>query len=104
MMFMSFNSNKTGVTSGTRTALHSGTPDFTPAFCPFLLSIALSVLLRFAAFDYPCCIFKHFLIKETVYVSVDLISLRSYIQYYRPVKNIIISLWYFQFLKSLKIN
>ena len=71
----------TGVTSGAGTAYPSGAPEFTPGFkwgscyaifsflcmfCSslfvlFLLTIVLSVLLRYTDSDCPCCIFKLFL-------------------------------------------
>ena len=74
MMFVSFNSNITGVTYGTGTAIPSGAPEFTSEFCEvrvarslviyvvfcsycisfclFLLVIVFSALLRFSASDY----------------------------------------------------
>ena len=74
MMFVSFNSNITGVTYGTGTANPSGAPEFTSEFCEvrvarslviyvvfcsycisfclFLLVIVFSALLRFTASDY----------------------------------------------------
>ena len=75
--------NTMDVTSGAWTAYPSGAPKFTPgfswvcvtrslvlyvyfvdrclSFCPFLLAIVLSVLLRFTDSDYPFGIFKLFL-------------------------------------------
>ena len=83
MMFVSFNSNMTGVINGAGTAKPSGAPESTlphPGFqwgscfsiycflCNVLhiildlLAIALSVLLQITAFDYPFGIFMLFLI------------------------------------------
>ena len=75
MMFMSFNSNTTGVTSGAgidsafRPADQFISPVFCEMFCrsvgPFFLAIVFSVLLRFTASDWitllPFGIFKLFL-------------------------------------------
>ena len=75
------NSNKTCVTSETGTAYHSGAPEFIRgfwwglccsifrflylcvSFCPFLLAIVLSIILRFTASDYPFSILKLLYIK-----------------------------------------
>ena len=62
MMFMSFNSNTTGVTCGEDTASHSGEPTFTPAFSGvsvtrscFCVMFCRSLFALLSLFFWPLC-------------------------------------------------
>jgi hypothetical protein len=91
-MLVSFDSHMTGVTSRAERPSHSGTSDFISVlvevhiapyllvvfcisfvclFVLFLLTIVLSVLLRFMVSNYPCGIFKLFLGRPRVVYDLN---------------------------------
>jgi hypothetical protein len=63
IIFMSFDSNTTGVTCGAGTANHSGTPEFTPGFSEsrvaqslvFCVVFGRSLFVLLSFFSWPLC-------------------------------------------------